>query len=99
MFTLERQRSSLPKRLQNDDDIATMERILQFIATKKTGGVYISRHSIVFISRVLKDVALLVNKSTIRCNEYLNGLMKIGEIIRTQTRGVFLKNKLLSPNV
>ena len=90
MFTLERQRSSLPKRLQNDDDIAMMERILQFIATKKTGGVYVV-YLVVFISSVLKDVALLVNKSTIRCNEYLNGLMKIGEIVRTQTRGVVLK--------
>lgn len=66
-----------------------MERILQFIATKKTGGVYVM-YSVSLMYRVLKDVVLLVNRSTIRCNEYLNGLMKIGEIVRTQTRGVRL---------
>lgn len=37
---------------------------------------------------VLKEVVMLVNESTIRCNEYLNGLMKIGEIVRTQTKNV-----------
>lgn len=41
MFTLERQRSSLPKRLQNADDMAKMERILQFIGGKKKTGVYV----------------------------------------------------------
>ena len=43
---------------------------------------------IVIICSVLKEVVMLVNESTIRCNEYLNGLMKIGEIVRTQTKNV-----------
>lgn len=39
-------------------------------------------------SRVLKEVVVLVNESTIRCNEYLNALIKMEEIVRTQTKKV-----------
>ena len=38
--------------------------------------------------RVLKEVVVLVNESTIRCNEYLNALIKLEEIVRTQTKKV-----------
>ncbi len=31
---------------------------------------------------------VLVNESTIRCNEYLNALIKLEEIVRTQTKKV-----------
>ena len=37
---------------------------------------------------VLKDIVVLVNENTIRCNEYLNALMKLGEIVRRQTKTV-----------
>ncbi|KAK8801645.1 hypothetical protein WA588_005931 [Blastocystis sp. NMH] len=73
-FSLERQEKNIPKKLQNPKDIGTMERILQYIATKKKDGV------------VLKDIVVLVNENTIRCNEYLNTLMKLGEIVRRQTK-------------
>ena len=39
-------------------------------------------------SRVLKEVVVLVNESTIRCNEYLYALIKMEEIVRTQTKKV-----------
>lgn len=29
-----------------------------------------------------------MNESTIKCNEYLNALMKVEEIVRTQTKRV-----------
>ena len=37
---------------------------------------------------VLKDIVVLVNENTICCNEYLNTLMKLGEIVRRQTKTV-----------
>ena len=40
VFSLDRQQGSIPKRLKNSKDIAAMERILQFIASKKKDGVY-----------------------------------------------------------
>lgn len=37
---------------------------------------------------MLKDIVVLVNENTIRCNEYLNALMKLGEIVRRQSKSV-----------
>lgn len=88
VFSLDRQQGSIPKRLKNSKDIAAMERILQFIASKKKDGVY---YRLWFPNcRVLKEVVVLVNESTIRCNEYLNALMKMEEIVRTQTKKVHM---------
>ncbi|KAK8826006.1 hypothetical protein WA556_003737 [Blastocystis sp. ATCC 50177/Nand II] len=74
LFSLEREKATIPKKLQNKRDLAVLEQILQYIASKKKEGV------------VLKEIVVLVNESTIKCNEYLNALMKVEEIVRTQTK-------------
>ena len=42
------------------------------------------------MNRLLKEIVILVNESIIKCNEYLNALMKVEEIVRTQTKKVDL---------
>lgn len=40
MFSLERQKGNIPKKFQSPQVISTLERILQYIASKKKDGVY-----------------------------------------------------------
>ena len=63
-----------------------LEQILQYIASKKKEGVYEGEARV--SCSVLKEIVVLVNESTIKCNEYLNALMKVEEIVRTQTKRV-----------
>ena len=66
--------------------MAVLEQILQYIASKKKEGVYVCEVRV--RCSVLKEIVVLVNESTIKCNEYLNALMKVEEIVRTQTKRV-----------
>ena len=66
--------------------MAVLEQILQYIASKKKEGVYGWEVRVRY--SVLKEIVVLVNESTIKCNEYLNALMKVEEIVRTQTKRV-----------
>ncbi len=72
--------------MQNARDMAVLEQILQYIASKKKEGVYGCEVRVRY--SVLKEIVVLVNESTIKCNEYLNALMKVEEIVRTQTKRV-----------
>lgn len=40
------------------------------------------------VTRLLKDICVLINESTIKCNDYLGVLMKLEEIVRTQAKKV-----------
>ena len=66
--------------------MAVLEQILQYIASKKKEGVYEGEARVRY--SVLKEIVVLVNESTIKCNEYLNALMKVEEIVRAQTKRV-----------
>ena len=72
--------------MQNARDMAVLEQILQYIASKKKEGVYECEARV--SCSVLKEIVVLVNESTSKCNEYLNALMKVEEIVRTQTKRV-----------
>lgn len=39
LFSLEREKATIPKKLQNKRDLAVLEQILQYIASKKKEGV------------------------------------------------------------
>ena len=90
---MEKQKGNVPKKFQNAKDLSVLERILQYIASKKKEGVY--QFAILIQCRLLKDIYVLINESTIKCNDYLNVLIKLEEIVRTQTKKVLLLFLLL----
>ena len=78
MFSLERERESLPRKLRTPDNVEKLETILRFIAGRKKDGA------------VLRDIVTLLKDSTLHCNEYLGALVKIEEIERKQRKNEFV---------
>ncbi|KAK8805723.1 hypothetical protein WA158_002379 [Blastocystis sp. Blastoise] len=72
LFSLSHLKEVLPKKYQTPNHINELETILKFIGSKKTEGCQ------------LADIAALTGQKTLVCNEYLNVLIKIGEIERSQ---------------